>query len=30
MSKYYPEIKTKNAELIEVRDTLKMKDILIS
>ena len=30
MSKYYPEIKTKNAELIEVRDALNMKDIMTS
>jgi len=28
MSRYYPEIKTKNAELIIVRDALNMQDIL--
>ena len=28
--KYYPEIKTKNAELIIQRDPLKMRDILVS
>ena len=30
MSKYYPEIKTKNAELIVVRDALTMNDIMTS
>lgn len=30
MKKFYPELKTKNAELIIVRDPLKFKDILIS
>ena len=30
MKKFYPEIRTKNAELIIVRDPLKMKDILTS
>jgi hypothetical protein len=30
MQKYYPEIKTKNAELIIQRDPLKMQDILVS
>jgi len=30
MSKYYKEIKTKNAELIIVRDPLNMKNILTS
>lgn len=30
MKKYYPEIKTKNAELIEVRDSLKLQDILVT
>ena len=30
MNKYYKEIKTKNAELIVVRDPLQMKDILTS
>lgn len=28
--KYYPEIRTKNAELIEVRDALRMEDIMTS
>ena len=27
---YYPEIRTKNAELIEVRDALRMEDIMTS
>ena len=30
MSKYYPEIKTKNAELIEIRDSLNMNDVMTS
>ena len=30
MKKFYPEIKTKNAELIIVRDPLKMKDLFTS
>jgi hypothetical protein len=30
MSKYYPEIKTKNAELIIVRDALTMNDVMTS
>lgn len=30
MRKYYPEIRTKNAELIIVRDALTMKDIMTS
>ena len=30
MNKYYKEIKTKNAELVVVRDPLQMKDILTS
>ena len=30
MKKYYPEIKTKNAELIIVRDALTMKDVMTS
>jgi hypothetical protein len=30
MKKFYPEIRTKNAELIVVRDALNMKDILTS
>ena len=30
IKKYYPEIKTKKAELIIQRDPLKMKDILVS
>ena len=30
MKKFYPEIKTKNAELITVRDALTMKDVMTS
>jgi len=30
MHKFYKEIKTKNAELIIVRDALSMKDIMTS
>lgn len=30
MHKYYPEIRTKNAELIIARDALSMKDIMVS
>lgn len=30
MWKYYPEIRTENAELIEVRDALRMEDVMTS
>jgi hypothetical protein len=30
MKKFYPELKTDNAELITVRDALNMKDIMTS